>query len=197
MNALSSPEALRPQVEAYRAAIADPIDPVGHFINNQLALFALTFCADDFETARTIGGTAAWWYVEIIKEIYANDWRGTPLDKVPASYRAHVEARRQGSSGAGNFSAALPSPDRIQEGIDQWIDSGAFLIGDASRIITNVRRYKAVGGDRLVSVMQMGDLSHDSIMRSIELFGTKVIPAIRADEDDAVPRTGFEPVPLP
>ncbi len=187
MNALSSPESLCPQVESYRNAIANPIDPVGHYINNQLALFALTFCADDFDTARNLGGGAAWWYVEVIKEIYANDWRGTPLEQVPASYRAHVEARRSGSSGAGNFSAVLPSPDRIQEGIDQWIDSGAFLVGDPEHVLRNVRRYIEIGGDRLVSVMKMGDLTHESLMRSIELFGTKVIPKIRAEEAAAAP----------
>jgi alkanesulfonate monooxygenase SsuD/methylene tetrahydromethanopterin reductase-like flavin-dependent oxidoreductase (luciferase family) len=104
---------------------------------------------------------------------------------VPASYRAHVEARRSGSSGAGNFSAVLPDPDRIQEGIDQWIEGGAFLVGDPDRVLGNVRRYVDIGGDRLVSVMQMGDLSHEAIMRSIELFGTRIIPAIRADESAA------------
>ena len=188
MNALSSPESLKPQIDSYRNAIGAPIDQIGHFVNNQLALFALTFCADDFETARHVGGAAAWWYVEVIKEIYANDWRGTPLDKVPASYRAHVEARRSGSSGAGNFSAALPAPDRIQEGIDAWIESGAFLIGDVDRVLANVRRYVEIGGDRLVSVMQMGDLPHEAIMRSIELFGTRIIPAIRAENRDTARR---------
>jgi len=108
-------------------------------VNNQLALFALTFCADDFETARHVGGAAAWWYVEVIKEIYANDWRGTPLDKVPASYRAHVEARRAGSSGAGNFSAALPAPDRIQEGIDAWIERDLpALEARGARVIASI-----------------------------------------------------------
>ena len=91
-----------------------------------------------------------------------------------------VSIRRSGSSGAGNFSAVLPSPDRIQEGIDAWIESGAFLIGDVDRVLANVRRYVEIGGDRLVSVMQMGDLPHEAIKRSIELFGTRIIPAIHA-----------------
>lgn len=180
MPALNSPDNLKAQVDLYKDAVRNPIDQVGFFKNDQCALFALTHCADDMERARTVGGAAAWWYVEIIKEIYANDWRGTPLDKVPPSYRAHVEARRSGASGAGNFTAVLPSQDKVQEGIDQFIESGAFLVGDPARVIENVRRYVDIGGDRLVCVMQMGDLAHDDIMRSIELFGTKVIPAIRA-----------------
>jgi hypothetical protein len=54
-----------------------------------------------------------------------------------------------------------------------------------------VRKYREVGGDRLVCVMQLADLRHDDIMRSIELFGTKIIPAIAADEateTEAAPR---------
>jgi len=30
--------------------------------------------------------------------------------------------------------------------------------------------------------MQMGDLPHEAIMRSIELFGTRIIPAIRGED---------------
>jgi hypothetical protein len=37
-----------------------------------------------------------------------------------------------------------------------------------------------------VAIMQMADIPHDDIMRSIELFGTKVIPEIRKDEQRAV-----------
>jgi alkanesulfonate monooxygenase SsuD/methylene tetrahydromethanopterin reductase-like flavin-dependent oxidoreductase (luciferase family) len=152
-------------------------------------LFALSFCNDDDEVARNVGGSAALWYIETIKEIYANDWRGTPLDKVPPSYRAHVEARLAGASGAGNFAAEIPVVSDSRQLIDQFIDAGAFLVGDPAKVIDNVRKYRAIGGDRLVCVMQLADLHHDDIMRSLELFGTKVMPAIAADEaaERAVP----------
>ena len=54
-----------------------------------------------------------------------------------------------------------------------------------------VERYRETGGDRLVSVMQLAELRHDDLMRSIEFFGREVIPHIRAlDEAEAVARTG-------
>lgn len=182
MPALNSPAALQAQVDAYKAAVAAPTDQVGHQVVDDCALFALCFCADDDETARRTGGAAALWYVNTITEIYKNDWRGTPLEEVPDSYRAHVEARRRGASGAGNFAVEGPAEADDTSAIDQYIESGAFCVGDPDQVLENVRGYRAIGGDRLVCVMQLGDLPHDAIMRSLELFGTRVIPAIRADE---------------
>ena len=181
MPALNAPGNLAPLVDTYKAGIAASTDPAGEFVNDQCALFAVTFCNDDHDYARIEGGAAAIWYIDTIAEIYSNDWRGTPLDEVPESYRAHVEARQSGSSGAGNFTASIAGNDR-QAVIDQFIDNAAILVGDPDRVIDQVRRYRAIGGDRLVCVMQLADLHHDDIMRSIELFGTRVIPAIRADE---------------
>ena len=65
---------------------------------------------------------------------------------------------------------------------DTWndlIDSGAFCVGDPEQVIEKVNLYRKSGADRLVSVMQLADLEHQDLMRSIELMGTKVIPAIR------------------
>ena len=181
MPALNSPENLKPLVDTYKDGIARGGDHAGMFVTDQAALFAVTFCHDDHDYARIEGGSAALWYIDTIQEIYSNDWRGTPLEEVPPSYRAHVAARQSGSSGAGNFTASVAGADR-QAVIDQFIDNAAILVGDPDRLIDQVRRYRAIGGDRLVCVMQLADLHHDDIMRSIELFGTRIIPAIRADE---------------
>jgi hypothetical protein len=47
-----------------------------------------------------------------------------------------------------------------------------------------VKKYMEVGGQRLVCTMQHADLRHDDLMRSIELFGTKIIPEIRVYEQE-------------
>jgi alkanesulfonate monooxygenase SsuD/methylene tetrahydromethanopterin reductase-like flavin-dependent oxidoreductase (luciferase family) len=189
MPALSAPEQLRTSVDSYKAAVADPIDQVGEFRNDQAALFSLTFCHDDDDAARVIGGSAALWYVETIKEIYSNDWKGVPLEQIPESYRAQAEARRRGAAGPGTVGTELA--EEVSKGgttrtaIDGLIETGAFCVGDPKRVLDNVRKYVEVGGDRIVSIMQMADIPHDDIMRSIELFGSKVIPEIRKDEKSA------------
>jgi len=66
------------------------------------------------------------------------------------------------------------------EGYEHMIESGAFCVGDPKHVTDNIERYRAVGADRLVCVMQLADLRHDDLMRSIELFGKEIIPAIKA-----------------
>jgi alkanesulfonate monooxygenase SsuD/methylene tetrahydromethanopterin reductase-like flavin-dependent oxidoreductase (luciferase family) len=189
MPALSAPEQLRAGVESYKAAVADPVDQVGQIKTDQASLFSLTFCHDDDDRARVIGGSAALWYLETIKEIYSNDWKGVPLEQIPESYRAQAEARRKGAAGPGTIGAEVTEVGsdaaKLPAVIDGFIDSGAFCVGDPARVVRNVRKYMDVGGDRMVAIMQMADIPHDDIMRSIELFGTKVIPEIRRDEQRA------------
>ena len=80
-----------------------------------------------------------------------------------------------GGTVGGNWAERLvPTPSH-----DGYIDSGAFCIGDPARCIDTVGRYRDVGADRLVSVMQLGDIRHEDLMHNIEMFGNHVIPAFR------------------
>ena len=56
------------------------------------------------------------------------------------------------------------------------IDGGAFCIGDPDACIRIAERCLAAGVDQLLCLMQAGRIPHEKIMRSIELFGEKVIP---------------------
>ncbi len=179
LPALATPEALAEQVRAYKNAVRAPIDQIGAFRNAQCALFSPTFCHEDDATARAIGGPAAMWYLKTVGEIYKDDWKGQSLDEVPDSYRWHAERTRQSGVGGGtvggNWAERLvPTPSH-----DGYIDSGAFCIGDPARCIDTVGRYRDVGADRLVSVMQLGDIRHEDLMHNIEMFGNHVIPAFR------------------
>jgi hypothetical protein len=43
-----------------------------------------------------------------------------------------------------------------------------------------MQRYADLGVDQLLCYVQFGALPHEAVMRSIELLGTKVIPALEA-----------------
>jgi len=181
MPSLTAPEKLAPRIAAYKEAIVAPTDQIGHFANDQCALFTVAFAHDDDDRARVLGGQAGKWYIDVLGEIYANDWKGTPLDQVPDSYRYHAELRqRHGAS--GNWAAGLDVGGAEDDGYSNLIDSGAFCIGDPASVTRKVEAFRAVGGDRLVCCMQLADLRHDDLMRSLELFGREVIPAVRAAE---------------
>ena len=179
--AIAPPETFTAHIEAYKKAVANPTQVAGHSVNDEIGMFTVTFCADDDERARHLGGPAGLWYISTVAQIYRNDWRGVPLEQVPDSYRYHVDMKRKRGSANTALGVSLKGEDKeaMWKG---FVDSGAFCVGDPDQVIQKVQRYRAAGADRLVSVMQLADLRHEDLMRSIELMGTQVIPKIRASE---------------
>jgi len=53
-----------------------------------------------------------------------------------------------------------------------------IIVGDTDECLEKLERYQRIGCDAVLCYMQFGHLSHESIMTSIELLGTKVIPKI-------------------
>src|ERR687894_57904 len=62
---------------------------------------------------------------------------------------------------------------------------GALLIGDPDEVVKKIVRHnKALGGiSRITFQMNPGSLSQEKLMRSIELIGTRVAPALREELD--------------
>lgn len=179
--AIGPPEMFRGHVKAYKDAVANPIDVAGEFVNDNVGLFTVTFCHDDDEKARYLGGSAGLWYINTVAEIYKNDWRGVPLEEVPDAYKYHAEMRRRGRG--VNAATGIELAENDAKSWNDLIDSGAFCVGDPAGVLEKVELYRAAGADRLVSVMQLADLRHEDLMRCIELMGTKVIPRVRELED--------------
>ena len=65
---------------------------------------------------------------------------------------------------------ALRSPD------------GALAVGSPSEVTAKIlHMHELFGHDRCLLQMSVGTLPHASLMRSIELFGTKVAPVVRTE----------------
>lgn len=176
LPAIADPASLRDQASAYLRAAEKPTDQVGLFQNHECALMTLALCNKDDERARVIGGTAGVWYQNVIRKIYKDDWKGTPLEQVPDSYRYHAELRKVGKVAGGAWQ------DGDLHSATELIESGAFCMGDPKAVIDRVERYKDAGGTRLICLMQIGEVAHEDIMESLELFGREVIPHFRAQE---------------
>ena len=59
-------------------------------------------------------------------------------------------------------------------------DADMIIVGDPEQCIEKMKRYVDIGVDELICYMQFGHLSHDSIMRSLDLIGREVMPEIEA-----------------
>jgi probable LLM family oxidoreductase len=59
---------------------------------------------------------------------------------------------------------------------------GALAVGDPETVIEKLLfEHELFGHDRYVAQMSVGAVDHADVMRSIELFGTQVAPAVRAE----------------
>ena len=58
-------------------------------------------------------------------------------------------------------------------------DRGVIVAGNPDCCIESVRRHEEIGADQLLLIMQSDQIPHDKVMRSIELFGKKVIPSFK------------------
>jgi probable LLM family oxidoreductase len=75
-------------------------------------------------------------------------------------------------------------PAATRAGFDaQRGPQGALLIGDPDEVVKKIIRHsKALGGiSRITFMMNPGSLPHEKLMRSIELIGTRVAPALREE----------------
>jgi alkanesulfonate monooxygenase SsuD/methylene tetrahydromethanopterin reductase-like flavin-dependent oxidoreductase (luciferase family) len=157
---LGQPDALAERIAAYRAAIKRA-EPAGAFVHEQVAGFSLTLCLDDAQEAQEVGGPAALWYMGSLHSLF-EPWRGRTV----AGYEYYPELERRATERAGSSLAEL-------------LNDGTFCIGDPQQCVATIRRYAEAGVDQLICLMQAGRIPHEKIVRSIELFAEKVMPAFR------------------
>lgn len=57
---------------------------------------------------------------------------------------------------------------------------GSLLVGSPQQVIDKILyEYELFGNDRFLAQMSVGSIPHNNMMRSIELFGSEVAPAVR------------------
>ena len=147
---------LKERVEMYREGLHHA-NPVGQFVNDQLAALCLIHCGEDDEEARAVASPEGVWFVNKAEELY-RPWQGRD---VPDSYKYAVNAVQQ---------------ERVDKTAQDHLDSGAFAMGNPDTITKVLRKYQEAGVDQVLCFMQMGNLDHFRIMESIKLFGRQVIP---------------------
>lgn len=178
-------------VQFYRDAIAQCDQPVGAYVNNQVAYFTFVHCADTDEQAMQDGAAAAaaWYTVTALTYFEA-----------AAAYAERFAAEQklmQDPSGGGltgrflrDEAAAFSGPNDAQLAIasilqgqpvpdeklfDALYAQGSLIVGSPQTCREKLKAYADIGIDRLMTFQQVAGLPHDSVMRSIQLTG-ELIP---------------------
>ena len=179
----------------YREGLKE-CEPVGDFVNAQTAVFTFVHCAETTRAAIDSGAAAAaLWYVnaaptvfKVDPEIFYDSIRGELLegsasritvveDAVPAPMSdadlddPHPVVRLLRHAAAGREI----SPEEAYETLAP-LDS--VIIGDVETCRRKMQRYRDIGVDRLMCFMQIGDLGHESIMRSMRVTAEQLLPSL-------------------
>lgn len=172
-------------VDLYRAAVTRCDDPVGAFVNNQIAFFTFVHCADtDAEAVAGGAAAAAAWYT--VQALTFFEARKHFL-KTAARQQAMLDAPDGGGLTGDFLRAEAGTPPnqaqicigRILEGehvpddeiFDALRDQDSLIVGSPRTCRKKLRLYADLGIDRLMCFHQVGQLPHDAVMKSIRLVG--------------------------
>ena len=180
-------------VDLYRAAAANCTDPVGAFVNNQVAFFTFVHCAEtDEEAMRSGAAAAAAWYTaraltffEAAGAFMETMEREQRIAADPSGGGLAGEFIRQETAAAGAPSPALIAIGRILQGeqvpddelFDALAAQDSLIVGSPETCRKKLRAYADLGIDRLMCFHQVGALPADAVTRSIQLIG-ELIPEL-------------------
>jgi alkanesulfonate monooxygenase SsuD/methylene tetrahydromethanopterin reductase-like flavin-dependent oxidoreductase (luciferase family) len=169
---------LQERVRAYREALKQA-KPVGKFINDQIGAFTIVHVAETRAQAvangatdaainyllyafRILGGGANPGDAGMQRDKAADEIKSTPYrDMIAKEYPIIVKMMKN---------------ECTFEDLDQ---EDMVIVGDVDECTRKVERYKNAGLDHFIALMQADRIPHEKVMRSIELFGTEIIPRFR------------------
>jgi alkanesulfonate monooxygenase SsuD/methylene tetrahydromethanopterin reductase-like flavin-dependent oxidoreductase (luciferase family) len=154
-------------IRQYREAAANPT-PITRVTTDRVAAYTLVHCAESMAKCEENGiWDSVWWWYKNLAE-FTLEWE---FPNIPPEERDKVFPllKRQFD---GNFDA------------QEFNEADMIVVGDPGRAIEKMLKYAALGVDQLICYVQFGQLSHESVMRTIELLGTEVIPVLQQHEVD-------------
>jgi alkanesulfonate monooxygenase SsuD/methylene tetrahydromethanopterin reductase-like flavin-dependent oxidoreductase (luciferase family) len=156
---MGEPEDLAPLIESYKNAVSSCTDPVGAYVNDNVATVSMLLCLNDRERAlnqfRTMGASQ---YQSLVVR-----W----LDSIPLP----VEIDR------ASFSVPEPSLDELRDSVD----AGRRSVGTPDDVARSVERWQRAGADQLIFGVLNNTLPLEIAQESVETFGREVIPAFDPD----------------
>ncbi|HKY13723.1 MAG TPA: LLM class flavin-dependent oxidoreductase [Microthrixaceae bacterium] len=163
------PEEVAQKIAIYKEAVGGCTDPVGKFVNPRAATFTMTLCAPDRDQAYAAARESFEWYPKAGARLIASV----------------AEWMDENNQDLGNYGYAGDLKNIDAEGmlelltLEYLTDSGACVLGTPDDCVEMVAKYEAAGVDLLLCLVNPYSIPHESVMQTIELMGTEVIPKFR------------------
>ena len=169
---------LADRVRAYRTALTEA-KPVGKFVNDRVGAFTIVHVAETKEDAVRNGGTEA----AINYLLYAFRVLGGFSDPTGRGMqREYAELEIKSTPYRDMIAKEYPIIVKMQQNACTFEDldrEDMVIVGDVGHCIRKVERYRRAGLDHFIALMQADRIPHEKVLRSIELFATRVIPHFR------------------
>jgi alkanesulfonate monooxygenase SsuD/methylene tetrahydromethanopterin reductase-like flavin-dependent oxidoreductase (luciferase family) len=180
----------------YREAFNTSPNHVSDHGNNQFGIFTFVHCTDSRDEAiRVRAAEAVLWYINNIP-IAFNTPRRIVIDSLRGTFDAGAAIRglEQGQTvdyedwdlddpvpvirllNRQMMGLAL-DPDEAFEVLEPMV---SVIVGDPDMCIAKMRRFAAIGVDRLLCFHQFGSMGQAEVMKSIAAVGRDVIPSVRS-----------------
>jgi alkanesulfonate monooxygenase SsuD/methylene tetrahydromethanopterin reductase-like flavin-dependent oxidoreductase (luciferase family) len=186
----ASREEVAEMIHLYREAIRTRCEPVGEFVNNQVAFFTFVHCADSEQEAMENGAAkaAAWYTNGSFSFFEAKD--------AFIKTAAELEALAKDPAGGSLIGQYLKKKDpnapqsraqrllgRVMQGedvpdLELWevlSEQESLIVGSKEQVRRGLKRYEELGIDALMTFHQVGPLQHEKVMKSLRLTG-ELIP---------------------
>jgi alkanesulfonate monooxygenase SsuD/methylene tetrahydromethanopterin reductase-like flavin-dependent oxidoreductase (luciferase family) len=149
------------QIQQYRAAAANP-EPITRVANNRVAAYTLVHLMDDEKEAEEhrVWESVWWWYQNLAE--FMLEWEFPHFSQEQKdAYFPFLKKNAEGDFDPRDFN----KQDMI-------------IVGTPEQCIDKIQKYADIGVDQLLCYVQFGFLPHKSVMRTIELLGTEIIPEL-------------------
>ena len=128
--------------------------------------------------------------IQLYREAWAN--YGHPAEKIKVGINSHAYVAETSQQAGDEFFPSYAEvmtrigrergwpPTTRQHFEDMRGPHGSLLVGSPEQVVDKILfEHSIFNHDRFLAQMDVGTLPHDKLMKSIELFGTKVAPEIR------------------
>jgi len=136
--------------------------PITRVPNEKVAAYTLVHCADSMTKAEENGiWESVWWWYQHLAE-FTLEWEFPHFSK---------EEQEQ-------MFPLLQQRSRGEFDVKDFSEADMIIVGDPDQCMKKILRYREIGIDELICYVEFGQLSHEAIMRCIELLGTEIIPEL-------------------
>ena len=155
-----SPEKMKPLVDLYKETIKDA-DPVGDFVNDNVAITTSFMCLEDGDAAR--------------------DWMTRSRNGRQQSLVFKYLDTFPKPPGVPDWPVEIPDPPLEQLAVGA--EKGTSIVGTPDECAEILQKWEAIGVDQLIMGPTGSTYPYEVVEEAVELFGTKVIPQFDKDPE--------------